>query len=186
MKHGDRTASLAAVDFSIFHSKGFFMHLRSLLVLAAALVVGTVAHAHEYTLGDLHIEHPYARPTVPMQRSGGAYLVIENKGKDADKLVAASSPIAQSVQIHTMSMEGDVMKMREVDSVELKPASKIEMTPGHGYHLMMLGLHQPLKAGDKFPLTLTFEKAGKTEVSVVVGEPNAMQSDKKSMPMSMH
>jgi hypothetical protein len=173
-----------AADFSISHSKGFFMHLRSLLVLAATLVAGTVAHAHEYTLGGLHIENLYARPTVPMQRSGGAYLVIENKGKDADKLVAVSSPIAQSVQIHTMSMQGDVMKMREVDGVELKPASKIEMAPGHGYHLMMIGLRQPLKAGDKFPMTLTFEKAGKAEVSVVVAEPNAMQSDKK--PMSMH
>jgi len=162
------------------------MHLRFLLVLAAALVAGTVAHAHEYTLGSLHIEHPYARPTVPMQRSGGAYLSIENKGKDGDKLVAASSPIAESVQIHTMSMDGDVMKMREVDGIELKPASKVEMMPGHGYHLMMLGLRRPLKAGDKFPMTLTFEKAGKTEVSVVVSDPNAMQNDKKPMSMPMH
>jgi len=162
------------------------MHFRPLLVLAAALVAGTIAHAHEYTLGDLHIEHPYARPTVPMQRSGGAYLTIENKGKDGDKLVAASSPIAGSVQIHTMSMEGDVMKMREVDGVELKPASKVEMMPGHGYHLMMLGLRQPLKAGDKFPMTLTFEKAGKTEVSVVVADPNAMHNDRKPMSMPMH
>jgi copper(I)-binding protein len=162
------------------------MHLRSLFVLVATLAVGTIVHAHESTLNGLHIEHPYARPTVPMQRSGGAYLTIENKGKDADKLVAVSSPIAESVQIHTMSMDGDVMKMREVDGIELKPASKVEMMPGHGYHLMMLGLRQPLKAGDRFPLTLTFEKAGKTEVSVIVMDPNAMQNDKKPMSMPMH
>jgi periplasmic copper chaperone A len=162
------------------------MHLRSLLVLAVALAVGPVVHAYEYTFNGLHIGHPYARPTVPMQRSGGAYLSIENKGKDADKLVAASSPIAESVQIHTMSMDGDVMKMREVDGIDLKPASKVEMMPGHGYHLMMLGLRQPLKAGDKFPMTLTFEKAGKTEVSVVVSDPNAMENDKKPMSMPMH
>jgi len=163
------------------------MHLRSLLLLAAALTAGSVAHAHEYTLKGLHIEHPFARPTVPMQRSGGAYLAIENKGSNNDRLVAVSSPIAESVQIHTMSMEGNVMKMREVDSIELKPASRIEMMPGHGYHLMLIGLRQPLKAGDKFPMTLTFEKAGKTEVSVVVSEQNATQGDKKAMPMhSMH
>lgn len=162
------------------------MHFRPLLVLAAALVVGTAAHAHEYTLGGLHIEHAYARPTVPMQRSGGAYLTIENRGKDGDKLLAASSPIADSVQIHTMSMDGNVMKMREVDGIDLKPASKVEMMPGQGYHLMMLGLHQPLKAGDKFPMMLTFEKAGKTEVSVVVSAPNATQNDKKPMSMPMH
>lgn len=161
------------------------MHLRSLLVLAAALVAGPAAHAHEYTLGGLHIEHPYARPTVPMQRSGGAYLTIENTGKNDDKLISASSPIAESVQIHTMSMDGNVMKMREVDGIELKPSSKVEMTPGHGYHLMMLGLRQPLKAGDKFPMTLTFEKAGKTEVSVSVSDPTAAQNDKKPMSMSM-
>jgi periplasmic copper chaperone A len=162
------------------------MHLRSLFVLAAAVAAGTLAHAHDYTLNGLHIEHPYARPTVPMQRSGGAYLTIENRGKDGDKLVGASSPIAESVEIHTMAMDGNVMKMREVDGVELKPESKVEMMPGHGYHLMMSGLRQPLKAGDKFPMTLTFEKAGKTEVSVVVSDPNAAPNDKKPMSMPMH
>ncbi|MGH8807677.1 MAG: copper chaperone PCu(A)C [Noviherbaspirillum sp.] len=144
------------------------MQFRSTLTFAVAILAGTVAHAQEYKLKDLRIEHPYARATVPNQPSGGAYLTIENRGKNADKLVAASSPVAKSVEIHTMSMEGDVMKMREVGELELKPAAKIEMMPGQGYHLMLLGLRQPLKAGDKFPLSLTFEKAGKTDVTVSV------------------
>lgn len=144
------------------------MQFRSMLTFAVALAALGLAHAQEYTLKGLHIERPYARATVPNQPSGGAYLTIENQGKSTDKLVAASSPVAKSIEIHTMSMEGNVMKMRQVSDIELKPAAKIEMLPGNGYHLMLLGLNRPLKTGDKFPLTLTFEKAGKTEVMVSV------------------
>lgn len=143
------------------------MQFRSLLVIAAC-VAGSAAHAQEYKLDHLRIEHPYARPTVPSQRAGAAYLTIENDGKTTDKLIAISSPIAKSVEMHTMKMDGNVMKMREVQDVEVKPASKVDMTPGHGYHLMLMGLNKPLKVGDTFPMTLTFEKAGKTEVSVPV------------------
>jgi hypothetical protein len=147
-----------------------FRTLFSLAPLAAALLATALAQAQEYTLKDLRIERPFARATAPYQPSGGAYVSIENKGKTADKLIGAASPVAQSVEIHTMSMEGNVMKMREVDGVELKPSTKVEMKPGDGYHLMLMGLRQPLKAGDKFPLTLNFEKAGKVEVSVTVEE----------------
>jgi copper(I)-binding protein len=148
------------------------MQFRSALTFAIALLAVSLAHAQEYKLKDLRIARPYARATVPNQPSGAAYLTIENQGKNADKLVAASSPVAKSVEIHTMSMEGNVMKMREVTDIELKPAEIMDMMPGRGYHLMLLGLNQPLKAGDKFPLTLTFEKAGKTEVTVSVQDKN--------------
>ena len=143
------------------------MQRRSLFIVAA-LALSSASQAHDYKLQDLHIDHPYARATAPQQPSAGAFLMIENQGKTTDKLVSASSPAAKSVQIHTMSMEGNVMKMREVGSIELQPGSKVEMKPGGGYHLMLIGLQRSLKAGDTFPLTLTFEKAGKTEVSVKV------------------
>lgn len=144
------------------------MHLRSILTFAVALLASSLAGAQEYKVKDLRISDAYARATAPQQPAGGAFVTIENKGNATDKLVAAASPVAKSVEIHTMSMEGNVMKMREVPGIELKPAAKLVMKPGDGYHLMLMGLQQPLKAGDKFPLTLTFEKAGKTEVSVVV------------------
>jgi copper(I)-binding protein len=147
------------------------MNFRSIISLAAVLMFSAAANAHEYKVGDLQIQHPYARTTVASQSSGAAYLTIENKGKDADKLLSASSPVAKEVQIHSMSMEGNVMKMREVSNVEIKPAAKVSMKPGDGYHIMLIGLKQPLKAGDKFPLTLNFEKAGKSEVSVHVEQP---------------
>lgn len=150
------------------------MLLRSTFLFLPAMLASALACAQNYQLKDLRIAHPYARATAPHQPSGGAYLTVENKGKTADRLLAAASPVAKSVEIHTMSMDGNVMKMREVGAIEIKPAAKIEMKPGAGYHLMLLGLRQPLKAGDKFPLVLTFEKAGKTEVSVTVRDQHDM------------
>jgi copper(I)-binding protein len=144
------------------------MNLRSLLLGAAFTMAGATAFAHSYDVGDLHIQHPHARPTVANMPTGAAYLNLENKGKSADKLLSASTPVAKSVEIHTMSMDNGVMKMREVGTVDLKPGEKIEMKPGSGYHLMLMGLTQQLKPGDRFPMTLTFEKAGKKEVSVAV------------------
>lgn len=143
------------------------MHLRTILAIAAT-TIGTLVQAQETRLKDLLIEKPYARATMPNQPVGGAYVTIENKGATADKLIAASTPVAKKVELHTMSMDGNVMKMRGVSNIELKPATRLEMKPGQGYHLMLMGLQQPLKAGDTFPMTLVFEKAGKTEVSVVV------------------
>ena len=148
------------------------MNLRSIL-FATALVSAGIATAHEFEAGELRIGHPHARPTIANQRTGAAYLTLENKGTSADKLVGISSPVAQSVEIHTMAMDNGVMKMREVPSIELKPGEKVAMQPGDGYHLMLMGLTQQLKAGDKFPMTLSFEKAGKKEVSVrVEGKPD--------------
>lgn len=144
------------------------MNFRSIALLITTLVIGTAAFAHDYQAGAIHVDHPYARATMPMQPAAGAYLTIENTGKTADKLIALASPAAKNVELHTMSMDGNVMKMRAVPALELKPADRIVMKPGSGYHLMLMGLAQPLKAGDKFALTLTFEKAGKVEVSVWV------------------
>jgi copper(I)-binding protein len=139
-------------------------------LLTAAMLVAGIAQAHSFNAGDLSIDHPYARATVGSQPNGAAYMQIENKGKTDDALLSASSPVAATVEVHSMKMEGDVMKMRAVDSLELKAGSKLEMKPGDGYHVMLLGLKKPLKAGDKFPLTLSFRKAGKVKVSVHVSD----------------
>lgn len=144
------------------------MQFRTALTFAAALLASSAALAQEYKLKDLLISEAYARATMPQQQAGGAFVTIENKGKEADKLVGASTPVAKSVELHTMAMDNNVMKMREVSSIELKADSKLVMKPGEGYHLMLMGLQQPLKAGDKFPITLNFEKSGKTEVTAVV------------------
>lgn len=143
------------------------MNLRSFLFAAACSAAGS-ALAHGYDVGDLRIQHPHARPTIANMPASAAYFNVENKGKSADKLIGVSSPVAKSVEIHTMSMDNGVMKMREVGAIELKPGEKIMMQPGGGYHLMLMGLTRQLNPGDRFPMTLTFEKAGKKEVSVAV------------------
>lgn len=153
------------------------MSVRSVSLFLCALAISISAYAQEYDLGSLHISHPYARATVPGQPGGGAFLSIENKGKEVDKLIGVSSSVAKSTEIHTMSMDGNVMKMREVGEIDLPPASTVDMKPGHGYHIMLIGLNRPLKTGDKFPLTLTFRKAGKIEVSVVVTDLSGKSAD---------
>ena len=144
------------------------MKFRQLITGFAAVILSASAFAHEYNLGDLHIGHPYARATAPGQPAAGAYIGLTNNGKTADKLVSASSPAAKTVEIHTMSMEGNVMKMRALDGLDVKPGETIKMQPGSGPHIMLMGLQQGLKEGDSVPMTLVFEKAGKVEVSVKV------------------
>lgn len=134
--------------------------------LAAGLTLGLAAlaaMAHEFTLGSLTIGHPYARPTVPGQSVGGGFLTIANQGAD-DRLLSATSAGAHSVELHTMSMDGDVMRMRQVDGLNVPAGKTVDLKPG-AVHLMFMGLKAPLKAGDKLPVTLKFAKAG--EVAVV-------------------
>jgi len=142
--------------------------IKSLTVFMSAALFVSLAWAHEFQLGDIHIGHPYARATLAVQSSGGAYLSLENTGKTDDRLVRVETGVARSAQIHNMEMAGDVMKMREVDAIDLKAGSKMAMKPGGGYHIMLVGLNQQLKAGDQFMMTLYFAKAGKIDVSVHV------------------
>ena len=138
------------------------------LAFAAATAV---VSARDFTAGNLSIGHPYARPTAPAQPTGGGYLTMTSKGR-ADRLLAVSSPIAREVQIHSMKMEGDVMRMREVSAIDLPADKLVELKPG-GFHLMLMGLKEPLKTGQVFPLKLRFEKAGEVAVEVSVDAPAA-------------
>ena len=114
--------------------KHFVQKLATLAITSALLAAAPLSQAHEYKLGQLEIGHPYARATVPGQPAAGAYVSIENKGSAPDRLVGVSSPVAKSGEIHTMAMEGNVMKMREVEGgLEVKPGQKITMQPGNGY-----------------------------------------------------
>jgi periplasmic copper chaperone A len=151
---------------------------RLLAALALGLAAAT-APAHEFKAGPITIGHPYARTTAPGQPNGGGFLKLVNQGATADKLLSASTAAAGSVELHTMRMEGDVMRMRQVDTIELPAGGTVELKPG-GMHLMFIGLKQPLVAGEKFPLTLRFEKAGEVIVTVNVEAP------KPAAPASEH
>lgn len=155
------------------------LHLASLALIAAlATPFSQAQHAHN---NGVQIHQAYARATVAGQTSGGAYITVENSGKAADALLSAQSPAAKSMEIHTMSMEGNVMRMREVARIDLPVGQKIAMEPGKGYHLMLMGLKAPLKAGDKIPVTLTFEKAGKIETSLEVKDGQAARAKDSGM-----
>ena len=124
------------------------------LALALALFgAATVAQADVITVSD-----PWVRGTVPAQRATGAFMRLQ---ADQDlRLVAASSPVAGVAEIHEMVMQDNVMKMRRVDGIALGKGKPLELKPG-GYHVMLMDLKQPLKAGEQVPLTLTFEGAAK-------------------------
>lgn len=131
------------------------------------------AAAHESKVGDVAIGHPFATPSLAGSPNGAAYFVLlENTGTRADKLLRASTPVAARVELHSMAVDArGVMRMREIDAIELPAKAKVRMRPGLGLHLMLVGLKEPLKEGATFPMTLEFERAGKAEVKVVVQTP---------------
>ena len=143
---------------------------RFLLAAVTAFTLAAPAFAHDYQLGTIKIGHPWARATVAA--NGGAFLVLENTGTAADKLVSASTELAGKVELHTHIKEGDIMRMRPVAAIEVPAGKKVMLEPG-GYHVMLLGLKKPLKEGERFPLTLQFEKAGKITVEIAVDKPGA-------------
>ena len=138
----------------------------ALAMLVAALASGT-ALADEYRAKTLRISNAFARATPPGAKVAGAFMSIENQGKETDRLVSASSPVAGLVEIHEMAMDGGLMKMRAVKGIDLKPGATVELRPG-GYHVMLEDLKQPLKQGEQVPVLLTFEKAGTVEIKVKV------------------
>ncbi len=133
--------------------------IRSLLV-AAALCTAAVA-----SLAQVKVEDAWARPTVVGQQGGGGYFSITSTV--ADRVIGGSTPVAQRFELHTMSMKGDVMEMRQVDAVELPAGKKVELKPG-GLHAMFIGLKEPLKLGNKVPVTLKLEKGGEVKVEFEV------------------
>ena len=138
-------------------------------LLALSCVVYASTALGDDVIKTLTIEHPLARATPPGARTGAAFLTITNKGKETDRLIRAASPVAGSVEIHEMRMDNTIMRMRAVASVEIKPGQTVAFKQG-SLHLMLLGLKQALSAGDRFPLLLTFDKAGTVQVSVAVEE----------------
>lgn len=135
-------------------------------IACAAMLAGlsATARAEEVKVGDLVISQAWSRATPGGAKTGGGYLTVENKGTAPDRLMGGSADVASSVQVHEMSMSNGVMTMRPVEKgLAIEPGKTVKLAPG-GYHLMLMNLKQPLKQGDKLPITLEFEKAGKVTV----------------------
>lgn len=173
-------------------SRLFSLSVFSLSAAALALTLAslpTQAHDHDHAkpamyaqahghampaapkAGDITIEQPFARATPA--KVGGVFMTLKNAGGTADKLMKAASPVAENVELHTHVKDGDAMRMRPVKDIPVPAHGQTALEPG-GYHVMLIGLKQPLKEGAQFPLTLTFEKAGMVTIQVPVMKAGSM------------
>ncbi len=144
------------------------MTVRRWLLAAAVATFALPALAHDYKLGSLEIGNPWTRATPPSAQSGGGFLTITNKGTTPDRLVAVRSTASNKTEIHEMRMDGNVMRMRELEKgLEIPPGATVELKPG-SYHLMFMELKAPFAKDAKIPATLVFEKAGSVDVELSV------------------
>lgn len=120
----------------------------------------------------LTIVDAWARASAGRIRSGAAYLTIANTKVEPDRLLSVATPAAARAELHATVKDGEIMRMRPVGAIAVEPGSRIELRPG-GLHLMLLDLTKPLVEGERFPLTLTFEKAGAITTEIVVRGPGA-------------
>ena len=141
--------------------------LKKTLLIAALLSPSLLAMAHEYDAGELHIEHPWSREMPPVAPTAAAYFVVHNKGAEADRLLSVSTPHAGKAELHEHVHADGLMKMQHVQSVTIPAGGEVKFEP-MGYHVMLFNLQQQAREGERFPLTLTFERAGAVEVDVAV------------------
>ena len=142
---------------------------KNVLIAAAMLLPACFANAHEYKSGTLEIAHPWSQELPPNAPTVAAYFVIHNAGNAADRLVSVDTPIADKAEMHEHVMQGDLMKMQPVTSVDVPAGATVTFAP-MAYHVMLVGIkdRSVLKDGQGFPMTLHFEKAGAVPVDVKV------------------
>jgi periplasmic copper chaperone A len=147
--------------------------IASVLAFGLASQAITASSAHEVTVKGVTVAHPWARATPGGATVGAAFMEIRTEAGVTDTLVSATSPVAGRVEVHTHTMEGDVMKMRRLEALQLKAGDSRVLKP-MGDHVMLFDLKKPLKEGETVTLTLTFAKAGAIEVQGTVEPAGAM------------
>src|SRR5205809_1119967 len=157
--HADHRTELSMNTRSVF---------AALLLAALATAASTGARAEDYKIGNLQISQPWVRATPKGAAVAGGYLKITNTGTTPDRLLGGSTDAAKRFEIHQMSMDNGVMKMRELkNGLEIPPGATVELKPS-SYHIMMQELAHPLAKGERVKASLTFEKAGKGDVEFAV------------------
>jgi len=144
--------------------------LLSLLALGLGVALASAAHANDKPT----ITQPHARATVAGMTTSGAWFTVTNHGSEDDRIIAATaSEVAGQTELHDMKMEGDIMRMFQIDGIDVPVGQTITLGQGNKLHVMLLNLKKQLKAGDHFPLTVQFEKAGSVTVEALVQEINS-------------
>lgn len=157
------------------------MKLLFLACLLPLALAATAANAETFTAGPLRIEQPWSRATPKGASVAGGYLKVTNTGSTPDRLIGGSSDAAARFEIHEMSMDGGVMKMRALkDGLAIPPGATVELKPG-SYHAMFVNLTRPFVKGDHIKGSLTFEKAGKVDVDFVVEDMGGRPAAEKKM-----
>ncbi len=156
-----------------------------LLGFVLALAINGQVQAQTPDAKSIVVDHPWARATRAGAKTGAAYMTLINSGSSGDRLLAATTPVAEKIQFHSVSEENGVSRMREMHDVAVAPGAKVTFSPG-GMHVMLVGLKQPLKEGQTFPLALKFEKAGDVNVTVSVAKVGAMQHEEMAPMMHEH
>jgi periplasmic copper chaperone A len=143
--------------------------IKKILMLAALLLPAGFAIAHDYKAGELQIAHPWSMELPPNAPTVAAYFVVHNNGKTADRLLSVESPVAGKAELHEHVMHDGLMKMQQVQSVDVPAGGEAKFAP-MGFHVMLLELKDKSKLidGQRFPLTLHFEKSGDVTVDVAV------------------
>jgi copper(I)-binding protein len=163
------------------------MRLKSFALAATMLLfVGLDAGANSGSASDSHLSFSpmQMRATAPGMPSSAAYVTIANHGDAADRLIAAKTVLARSVEIHSMEMDNGVMRMRAVDGgLPIAAGGSVHLAPG-GLHIMLMGLTTQLAAGSQHEITLVFEKAGEITVTATVKRPADMMSTMPGHDMS--
>lgn len=167
MKNFSRAATCAIA--LPFNRRGTLMLGLTVVATSLMLAAAQPLHAHEYAAGDIEVDHPWSRATLPGAKVAAGYFVVRNNGVEADRLVSVSSEISARGEIHEMSVSAEgVMTMRPVpNGLEIPAGGEVALKPG-SYHLMFMELKQGPKEGERFKGTLTFEKAGSVEVEFSV------------------
>lgn len=150
---------------------------RFLYVVAALAVFGmgpdgaSVARAADRMV----VEGAWTRATPPSAKTAAGYLILRNMGNSDDRLARIESPVAETIEVHSMTMEGGIMRMRRLDAPLAIPArGEVRLDPG-GLHLMMMGMKTPLREGERIKLDLVFERAGRVAVEMPVARLGATE-----------
>jgi len=145
-------------------------HTKSLFLLFSVLLVVVLAGCQGASSGPkIECSGAWSRPSPKTAGAGAVYVVIKNSGAEADRLIGAASSAAKTVELHESFMEGDVMKMRPVDGLDIPAKGTVELKPG-SYHIMLIDLVEPLAVGQSVPVTLRFTKSGEITLQAEVRE----------------
>lgn len=136
------------------------------LIISSLFLLATQFNAYAEQ-GDMVISKQWARPILIAGRPGGAYFHIQNNGSADDKLISVTSSLSPRVEIHEHTMKDGVMRMSQVDYIEITAGNGVQLKPG-GYHIMIFNVKHTYAPGDKIDLTLNFEKSGSVEKTLTV------------------